>query len=124
MPCTGSYADDSSLGRHCATVGGVYHIAFVTYVDELGKLAKSQDLTKPEEQEEAKLATATAEEEQSDHFDNQPLAEDKVPESVSAREARVATYTTKIKAYVRCCVYYMQTVKDYVEAGAYRTKAI
>ena len=65
-------------------MGGVYHITFVTYVDELGKLAQFQDLIKPEQQEEAKLAPATAEEEQSDHFDNHPLAEDEVPESVSA----------------------------------------
>ena len=104
--------------------GGVYHIAFVTYVNELGKLAESEDLAKPEEQEEAKLATATAEEEQSDHFDNQPLAEDEVPEFVSAQEARVATYTTKIEAYVRRCVFYMQSQSNYVDAGKYRQECL
>ena len=81
-------------------VGDVYHISFVTYVDKVGKLAESEDLAKPEEQEEAKLARATAEEEQSDHLKKQPLAEDEVSECVSAQEARVAPYTTEIEAYV------------------------
>ena len=67
-PCRGSFADSPFLARHCMKVCGVYHMAFVTYVDKLRKLAESEELAKSEEQEEAKLASATAEEEPSDHF--------------------------------------------------------
>ena len=105
-------------------VGGVYHIAFVTYVNKFRKLAELEDLAKPEEQEEAKLGTATAEEEQSDHFEKQALAEDKVPLFVIAQEARVATYTTEIEAYVRRCVFYMQRQSNYVKAGKYRQECL
>ena len=44
-------------------VGGVYHIAFLTYVDKCGALAEAG------EREEARLARAVAGEEQSDHFE-------------------------------------------------------
>ena len=119
-PCRGSYADPPSLTRHCMKVGGVFHMAFVTYVDELGELAKSEELAKAEEQDQDRLARAAAEEEQSDHFEKKDSPEEEVPHFVLAQDARLASYTNELEAYVQRCVKYMQTISDFVQAGAYR----
>ena len=62
-PCRGSFFDAPSLRQHCKRVGGVYHMAFVTFVDDLGELADSEEHATTEEQEEARLKIAAAEEE-------------------------------------------------------------
>ena len=72
-------------------VGGVYHMAFLMYVNKLGALAEAG------EQEEARLARAVAEEEQSDHFKKKEPSEEDLPPHVLAQDARLASYTTSSK---------------------------
>ena len=62
-------------------VSGVYHMAFLMHVNKLGALEEAG------EREEAKLARAAVEEEQSNYFDKKDLPEEELPPHVLAQDA-------------------------------------